>query len=82
VRLQVSPKRCGHTKGKAVVSQAEALQRIRAAVDARDEGADILILARTDARSCVGLEEALARVRMFESAGADIGELHACPRAD
>ncbi len=55
------------------MSREEALQRVRAAVDARDEGADILILARTDARSCVGLEEALERVKLFEAAGADIG---------
>lgn len=49
------------------------MQRVRAAVDARNEGSDILILARTDARSCVGLEEALERVKLFEAAGADIG---------
>ena len=47
---QLAPKRCGHTRGKDVVSRGEALARIRAAVDARDEGAGILVLARTDAR--------------------------------
>jgi len=47
---QVAPKRCGHTEGKAVVARDEALMRIRAAVDARDAGEDILIMARTDAR--------------------------------
>jgi 2-methylisocitrate lyase-like PEP mutase family enzyme len=47
---QVAPKRCGHTKGKQVVDRVEAMNRIRAAVDARNEGADIVILARTDAR--------------------------------
>src|SRR5215211_2196463 len=47
---QVAPKRCGHTEGKAVVSRDEALMRIRAAVDARAAGTDILIMARTDAR--------------------------------
>jgi 2-methylisocitrate lyase-like PEP mutase family enzyme len=74
---QVMPKRCGHTAGKAVVSRDEALLRVRAAVDARDEGADILIMARTDARAVRGLEEALARCRDFASAGADITFLEA-----
>ena len=73
---QRAPKRCGHTAGKEVVSRAEALTRIRAAVDARealkDEGRDILILARTDARATHGFEEALARAEAFAAAGADI----------
>lgn len=69
---QLAPKRCGHTPGKAVVTREEAFDRIRAAVDARDEGADILILARTDARHEHGLAEALERARMFERLGADI----------
>jgi len=74
---QVAPKRCGHTRGKQVVGREEAVQRVRAAVDARDEGADILILARTDARSVIGLEEALERIRLFVAAGADIVFLEA-----
>ena len=69
---QQAPKRCGHTRGKAVVGRTEALDHIRAAVDARDEGADILILARTDARATHGLDEALTRARAFAEAGADI----------
>ena len=69
---QVAPKRCGHTRGKAVVGRAEALRRIRAAVDARDEGRDILILARTDARHEHGLDEAITRARAFADSGADI----------
>jgi 2-methylisocitrate lyase-like PEP mutase family enzyme len=69
---QVSPKRCGHTRGKSVVPRDEALARIRAAVDARDEGPDILILARTDARGPEGLDEALWRAAAFSDAGADI----------
>ena len=69
---QVAPKRCGHTAGKAVVPRAEALARIRAAVDAREEGADILILARTDARGPLGFDEALERCRAFAGLGADI----------
>jgi 2-methylisocitrate lyase-like PEP mutase family enzyme len=74
---QVAPKRCGHTEGKSVVSRDEALMRIRAAVDARDAGADILIMARTDARACVSLEEAIARCRAFRELGADITFLEA-----
>lgn len=69
---QLAPKRCGHTRGKDVVSRGEALARIRAAVDARDEGAGILILARTDAAAVHGLDEAIARAKAFRDAGADI----------
>lgn len=69
---QVSPKRCGHTKGKLVVSQEEACERIEAAVAARDEGQDILILARTDARAVLGLPEAISRAQKFAELGADI----------
>jgi len=74
---QVLPKRCGHTRGKAVVPRAEALLRIRAAVDARNEGSDILIMARTDARATDGLDEAIARCRAFAEIGADITFLEA-----
>ncbi|MBI5556171.1 MAG: isocitrate lyase/PEP mutase family protein [Deltaproteobacteria bacterium] len=69
---QLLPKRCGHTQGKQVVERREALSRIKAAVDAREEGADILIMARTDARATHGLEEALDRCRAFADLGADI----------
>ena len=69
---QVWPKRCGHTRGKQVVPRQEGIARIRAAVDAQREGADILILARTDARAGEGLNEALIRAQAFAAAGADI----------
>ncbi len=69
---QLSPKRCGHTKGKKTVGFEEACMRIQAAVDARNEGADILIMARTDAREADGLEEAVKRMQVFEEIGADI----------
>lgn len=69
---QLAPKRCGHTRGKEVVGRDEAYDRIKAAVDARDEGADILILARTDARHEYGLAEAMARAERFHELGADI----------
>src|SRR5689334_129337 len=68
---QVSPKKCGHTRGKQVIARDEARMKIRAAVDARRE-ADILILARTDARAVHGFDEALARCHDFEAEGADI----------
>jgi 2-methylisocitrate lyase-like PEP mutase family enzyme len=74
---QVAPKRCGHTEGKAVIGRDEALTRIRAAVDARNEGADILIMARTDARACVSLEEAIVRCQEFRALGADMTFLEA-----
>ena len=69
---QLAPKRCGHTRGKEVVARAEALQRVRAAVDAREEGADVLVMARTDARATDGFAEALARCQAFVDLGADI----------
>lgn len=73
---QVSPKRCGHTKGKEVVDRPEALRRMRAAVEARDEmraiGDDIVIVARTDARAPFGLVEAITRAAAFADMGADI----------
>ena len=72
VEDQVMPKRCGHTKGKEVVSRDEAFSRIQAAVDAREEGSDILIMARTDSRAILGLDEAIERAREFARIGADI----------
>ncbi|GFR41987.1 hypothetical protein Agub_g2667 [Astrephomene gubernaculifera] len=69
---QVAPKSCGHVRGKRVVGRGEAVERIRAAADARDEGADILIVARSDARQAVSLEEALWRAQAFAEAGADV----------
>ena len=73
---QISPKKCGHTRGKQVVSREEARMKIRAAVEAA-AGADILIMARTDARAVHGFDEALARCKDFEAEGADIVFLEA-----
>lgn len=78
---QVSPKRCGHTRGKQTVGRDEAFQRVRAAIDARDAGADILIMARTDANATDGFDEALRRVKTFAEMGADITFLEA-PRTE
>lgn len=67
------PKSCGHVRGKRVVSREEAVSRVRAACDARDELADkIVIVARTDARQAESFQEALARAAAFADAGADI----------
>jgi len=69
---QVWPKKCGHYGGgRPVIGRDEARMKIRAAVEARGD-ADILIMARTDARGSVGLDEAMARCRAFEEEGADI----------
>ena len=78
---QVAPKRCGHTPGKQIVGRDEAYSRVQAAVDARNDGADILIMARTDANATDGLEEAIGRVKSFAAIGADITFLEA-PRSE
>ena len=69
---QLAPKRCGHTPGKDVVNREEAFDRIRAASDMRNEGYDILIMARTDANHTHGLGEAISRSQKFYELGADI----------
>lgn len=68
---QVSPKKCGHFAGKAVVSQAEMLGKVRAAVDARVHP-DFLVIARTDAAAIEGIDAAIARAAAYAEAGADI----------
>ena len=68
---QVNPKRCGHFSGKDVVDLAEARSRIKAAVDARQDP-NLLIVARTDARSTLGFEAAMERAAAFIEDGADI----------
>ena len=70
---QVTPKKCGHIGPRAVVSRQEARMKIRAAVDARREsGQDIVIVARTDARRLLGFDEALKRCLDFQEEGADM----------
>jgi 2-methylisocitrate lyase-like PEP mutase family enzyme len=68
---QVAPKRCGHFSGKEVISTEEAVSKIKAAVDARQD-ADLLIMARTDAAAVHGFEAAVERAQRFAEAGADI----------
>ncbi|MGQ0442918.1 MAG: methylisocitrate lyase [Methylophilaceae bacterium] len=68
---QVSVKRCGHRPNKAVVSQAEMVDRIKAAVDAKTD-ADFVIMARTDALAVEGLQSAIDRACACVEAGADM----------
>ncbi|MFN6558407.1 MAG: oxaloacetate decarboxylase [Nostoc sp. ChiSLP01] len=65
------PKKCGHFEGKRVIPQGEHVGKIRAAVEARGDSG-LVIIARTDARAPLGLEEAIARGRAYIAAGADI----------
>ena len=68
---QVEPKRCGHYEGKEIVSAHEMEQKIRAAVEAREQGA-LVIIARTDARAVIGLEAAIERGNAYAETGADM----------
>ena len=73
---QVAPKRCGHLDGKEVVSRAEFVSKIRAAVEAR-RSPEFLVIARTDARAMLGLDEAIDRVNAALEAGADLAFVEA-----
>jgi 2,3-dimethylmalate lyase len=68
---QEFPKKCGHTPGRRVVPLADAVRRIKVATEARSSR-DFLVIARTDARTSLGLDEALRRSEAFLKAGADI----------
>jgi 2-methylisocitrate lyase-like PEP mutase family enzyme len=68
---QEFPKKCGHTPGRRVIGIDDAVRKIRVAVEARDSK-DFLVIARTDARTALGLDEALRRAEAFAKAGADI----------
>ncbi|MBJ2157134.1 isocitrate lyase/PEP mutase family protein [Variovorax sp. IB41] len=78
---QVAPKRCGHFSGKEVISTEEAVSKIKAAVDARQD-ADLMIMARTDAAAVHGFEAAVERAQKFAEAGADILFVEAVTTAD
>src|SRR2546421_11762093 len=68
---QVWPKKCGHMEGKQVIPMDEMVQKIRAAVDARQDP-DFVIIARTDANAVHGLEGALHRGKAYHEVGADV----------
>jgi len=68
---QVAPKKCGHMLGREVIPAEEMVKKIEAAVDARIDP-DFMIMARTDARTNYGYEEAIRRCKLYKKAGADI----------
>ena len=74
---QVAPKRCGHLAGKEVVSRDEFVSKIRAAVEARSDADGLVVIARTDARAVLGLDEAIARGKAALAAGADLAFIEA-----
>ncbi len=86
---QVTPKKCGHYEGKQIVSVGEMVGKIKAAVDTRRD-ANLVIIARTDARAVEGLPAAIDRMNAYLEAGADVAfveapqtveEVAAIPRA-
>lgn len=68
---QVWPKRCGHMIGKDVIPRDDYLPKLRAAVEAR-KSKEFIIVARTDARAPLGLDEAISRAKAYRKAGADV----------
>ncbi|MBC5764015.1 isocitrate lyase/PEP mutase family protein [Ramlibacter albus] len=68
---QEFPKKCGHTPGRRVVPMQDMVRKIRVACESRSSK-DFLIIARTDARTSLGLDEALRRAHAYAEAGADI----------
>ena len=78
---QMSPKKCGHYEGKEVVSAHEMSGKIKAAVDTRRD-ADLVIIARTDARAIEGLNAAMDRANAYLAAGADVAFVEAPQTVD
>lgn len=78
---QVAPKKCGHYEGKAVVAVGEMVGKIKAAVDTRRD-ADMVIIARSDARAIEGLQASIDRVNAYLEAGADVGFVEAPQNAE
>ena len=68
---QEFPKKCGHTPGRRVITTSDMVAKIRVAIDSRSSP-DFLVIARTDARSALGLDEALRRAEAYARAGADV----------
>ena len=65
------PKRCGHMKGKDVISKEEYVEKLQSAIDAKSNK-DFIIVARTDARAIEGLDEAIERGNFYKKIGADV----------
>ncbi|QXI36429.1 isocitrate lyase/PEP mutase family protein [Pseudomonas xantholysinigenes] len=76
---QVLPKKCGHFNGKEVISSAEMVGKLKAAVDAREDP-NLMIIARTDACAVEGMESAIERAHRYVEAGADILFIEATER--
>ncbi len=68
---QILPKKCGHLAGKALIHSHDMVMKIKAAVEAR-KNEDFVIIARTDARSVTGLDDAIARAKEYSESGADM----------
>ncbi|MEM6461225.1 MAG: isocitrate lyase/PEP mutase family protein [Pseudomonadota bacterium] len=68
---QEFPKRCGHTPGRTVIPLDDMIRKIEVAVDSRASD-DFLIIARTDSRTALGIDEAIRRGNAFRAAGADV----------
>lgn len=73
---QTSPKKCGHYAGKQMITTAEMVGKIKAAVDTRCD-ADMIVIARTDSLAVEGLQAAIDRVNAYLDAGADMGFIEA-----
>ena len=71
MRTRNPPKKCGHTPGRKVIPLDDMLTKIKVAVDTRQDD-NFLVVARTDARTSLGLDEAIDRGRAFSEAGADV----------
>ena len=78
---QVEAKKCGHLEGKRLVPATEMCAKLRSAVAARRR-ADLVLIARTDARGVTGWADALARARAYREAGADVIFVEALPTAE
>ena len=70
-RIQEFPKECGHTPDRRVIPAEDMVRKIAVAAEAR-QNPDFLVIARTDARTSLGLVEALRRARLYVKAGADL----------
>jgi methylisocitrate lyase len=68
---QVWPKRCGHMTGKEVIDDDEYVQKLKSAIDAKNNNSDFIIVARTDARAPLGIDEAIRRGKRYRDVGAD-----------
>jgi methylisocitrate lyase len=69
---QVWPKRCGHMTGKEVIDDNEYIPKLKSAIDAKSNNSDFIIVARTDARAPLGIDEAIRRGKKYYDIGADV----------